>query len=89
MFPQWIDTNEEYVTCLSDDIDSLVSCKLLEKYKGWEVGYFYNFKEIYKGTTKKVTKNGSTKKSAAKPDKKVEKEEEKPLDLFSLLGGSN
>lgn len=54
MFPQWIDTNEEYVTCLSDDIDSLVSCKLLEKYKGWEVGYFYNFKEIYKGTTKKV-----------------------------------
>ena len=54
MFPQWIDTNEEYVTCLSDDIDSLVSCKLLEKYKGWEVGYFYNFKEIYRGTTKKV-----------------------------------
>ena len=54
MFPQWIDTNEEHVTCLSDDIDSLVSCKLLEKYKGWEVGYFYNFKEIYKGTTKKV-----------------------------------
>lgn len=54
MFPQWIDTKEEYVTCLSDDIDSLVSCKLLEKYKGWEVGYFYNFKEIYRGTTKKV-----------------------------------
>lgn len=54
MFPQWIDTNEEYVTCLSDDIDSLVGCKLLERYKGWEIGYFYNFKEIYKGTTKKV-----------------------------------
>ena len=54
MFPQWIDTKEEHITCLSDDIDSLVSCKLLEKYKGWEVGYFYNFKEIYRGTTKKV-----------------------------------
>lgn len=46
-------------------------------------------KKTNEGTTKKVTKNGSTKKSAAKPDKKVEKEEEKPLDLFSLLGGSN
>ena len=46
-------------------------------------------KKINVVTTKKVTKNGSTKKSAAKPDKKVGKEEENPLDLFSLLGGSN
>lgn len=38
---------------------------------------------------RKLLRMAVQKRSAAKPDKKVEKEEEKPLDLFSLLGGSN
>lgn len=54
-FPQWYKEDlTNHVSCLSDDLDSLVGCSLLEKFKGVEVGYFYNFKELYKGTERGV-----------------------------------
>lgn len=33
---------------LSDDLDSLLSCAILNKVKGWKVRYFYNFDSLYK-----------------------------------------
>lgn len=54
-FPQWyMEDLTNYVSCLSDDLDSLVGCSLLEKVKGVEIGYFYNFKELYRGTERDV-----------------------------------
>lgn len=54
-FPQWYKEDlTNYVSCLSDDLDSLVGCSLLEKVKGVEIGYFYNFKELYRGTERDV-----------------------------------
>lgn len=54
-FPQWYKEDlTNHVSCLSDDLDSLVGCSLLEKVKGVEIGYFYNFKELYKGTERDV-----------------------------------
>lgn len=47
-FPEWVnDTEENYELMLTDDIDSLVSCALLRKIKGYEINYFYDFKSIY------------------------------------------
>lgn len=44
-FPQWVNNNEigEFDLCLSDDLDSLFSCILLEEIKGYKINYFYNF----------------------------------------------
>ena len=54
-FPQWYKEDlTNHVSCLSDDLDSLVGCSLLEKVKGVEIGYFYNFKELYRGTERDV-----------------------------------
>jgi hypothetical protein len=33
---------------LSDDLDSLLSCYFLTKYRDWNVKYFYDFSNIYK-----------------------------------------
>jgi hypothetical protein len=47
LFPEWTNSNEYYDLCLSDDIDSLLSCIVLEKIKGYKINYFYDFTKIY------------------------------------------
>lgn len=49
-FPQWVnDTNEKgkYNLCMSDDLDSLLSCYMLDRFFGYKVKYFYNFEQMY------------------------------------------
>lgn len=48
ILPKWFEeqTNNELV--LSDDLDSLVSCAILNKVKGWKIRYFYDFENLYK-----------------------------------------
>ena len=44
---QWFNDDKKFSMVLTDDIDSLFSCALLEKYKGWEIGHFYDFSKMY------------------------------------------
>lgn len=56
LLPDWYIGDEEHDLVLSDDIDSLASCAVLNMVKGWKVCYFYDFNNIYtkqKDTTKK------------------------------------
>lgn len=48
-FPQWVNDKEQgkFNLCMSDDIDSLFSCKVLHSLLGYDVKYFYNFNSIY------------------------------------------
>ena len=45
--PQWYKNNNEKDIILSDDIDGLVSASILRKVKNWEIGYFYDFEDIF------------------------------------------
>lgn len=49
-FPAWVNDNEfgKYDLCLSNDIDSLLSCMYLQHIKGYQINYFYDFRSIYK-----------------------------------------
>jgi len=47
LFPAWVNSDEYFDLCLSDDIDSLLSCVILEKIKGYKINYFYDFNNIY------------------------------------------
>lgn len=48
-FPSWCnDDKTEYSLCLSNDIDSLFSCIILNKIKGYKIEYFYDFNKLYK-----------------------------------------
>lgn len=47
-FPEWINDDKYYDLCLTDDIDSLFSCIILEKIKQWKINYFYDFKALYR-----------------------------------------
>lgn len=48
MFPNWcFDNEKDYELMLTDDLDSLVSCVLLNKIKGYEINYFYDFETVY------------------------------------------
>ena len=53
--PQWFEEQTKLDLVLSDDIDSLLSCALLKKVKGWDIRYFYNFESCY---ASKQLKNG-------------------------------
>ena len=44
--PEWLNEKEMDLV-LSDDIDSLASCALLTKVKGWNIKYFYDFERAY------------------------------------------
>lgn len=44
--PSWLFDEEKYNLCLTDDIDSLFSCMVLQQLKRWEVKGFYDFKNI-------------------------------------------
>ena len=46
LLPQWY--NDEHDLVLSNDIDSLASCAVLKKAKGWDIKYFYDFKNVYR-----------------------------------------
>ncbi|OBR90713.1 hypothetical protein CLRAG_33610 [Clostridium ragsdalei P11] len=46
--PKWWTEEGEYDLCLSDDIDSLMSCYYLSLYKKWNIKYFYDFYKTYK-----------------------------------------
>ncbi|MDD2435804.1 MAG: hypothetical protein PHO63_06115 [Bacilli bacterium] len=48
MFPEWCnDDNKDYELMISDDLDSLISCALLNNIKGYKINYFYDFESIY------------------------------------------
>ncbi|MGB9856209.1 MAG: hypothetical protein ACPLKS_06670 [Caldisericum exile] len=46
-YPDWVSNNYVYPMCLSNDFDSLLSCKLLEEINGYYILYFYNFEGLY------------------------------------------
>ena len=47
-FPIWCDLGEVYTLCLSNDLDSLLSCIFLKQIKGYEISHFYKFDTIGK-----------------------------------------
>lgn len=49
-YPTWINDRNKNM-CLSDDLDSLFSCLLLEKTLGYKITHFYNFGALYKDIT--------------------------------------
>ena len=53
LLPDWYMCEEEHDLILSDDIDSLASCAVLNMVKGWTIRYFYDFNTIYKEDTKR------------------------------------
>lgn len=56
-FPEWCnDTTTKYSLCLTDDLDSLFSCILLNKIKGYEIEWFYRFDSLgsIQGANKKA-----------------------------------
>lgn len=53
LLPDWCMREEEHDLILSDDIDSLASCAVLNMVKGWTIRYFYDFNTIYKEDTKR------------------------------------
>ena len=55
--PNWVNKESEYCLCLSDDIDSLLSCYILEKYRNWGIKYFYSFDCLYKIKDIKTVRN--------------------------------
>ena len=49
LFPSWCDdTTTNYTLCLSDDLDSLLSCIVLKELKGYDISHFYRFDSIGK-----------------------------------------
>jgi hypothetical protein len=47
--PEWcFDDVKRFDLVLSDDIDSLSTCIVLNQLKGYEISHFYNFKSLYK-----------------------------------------
>lgn len=50
MFPEWCNDDiwdKDYELMLTDDLDSLVSCALLNKINAYHINYFYDFETIY------------------------------------------
>jgi hypothetical protein len=46
-FPSWVnDTDKNYTLCLSNDLDSLLSCIYLKLFKGYYISHFYTFNSI-------------------------------------------
>lgn len=46
-FPSWVnDTDKQYSLCLSNDLDSLLSCIFLKQFKGYDISHFYTFSSI-------------------------------------------
>lgn len=47
-FPKWTIDKIKYDMMISNDLDSLISAKLLEKHLGYNIAYYYDFKKMYK-----------------------------------------
>lgn len=47
LLPQWY-KEEEHDLVLSNDIDSLASCAVLNKVMGWDIKYFYDFEKVFR-----------------------------------------
>jgi hypothetical protein len=59
LLPKWFEEQTKHDLVLSDDLDSLLSCAILNKVKGWKVRYFYDFEHTYVSTKlKDEYKNG-------------------------------
>lgn len=53
-FPLWVDDDDtNYSLCLSNDIDSLLSCIYLKQIKGYNISHFYDFSNIYRAINSK------------------------------------
>jgi hypothetical protein len=54
-YPQWVNDKEygKYNLCMSDDLDSFLSCKILQSLLGYEIKHFYDFDSIYTAPTQK------------------------------------
>ena len=61
LLPNWYDGSEEHDLVLSDDIDSLASCTVLNIVKGWKIKYFYDFNTVYAPKEYKNKKKRNTK----------------------------
>lgn len=48
LIPKWYNEDVKHDLVLSNDIDSLASCAVINKVKGWNIKYFYDFEKIYK-----------------------------------------
>lgn len=49
-YPQWVNDTQElgkYNLCMSDDLDSFLTCKFLYSMFGYEIKHFYDFQSIY------------------------------------------
>ena len=57
LLPKWYQCDEEHDLVLSDDIDSLASCAVLNMVKDWKVRYFYDFNAIYASKQKQKRRN--------------------------------
>lgn len=59
-YPAWVNEDKKYYMALTDDLDSLFSCILLQQIKGYEITHFYSFNKLYqadnykKGTYKLI-----------------------------------
>lgn len=47
ILPKWFEEQKEYELVLSDDLDSLLSCAILNKIMNWKIRYFYDFEHLY------------------------------------------
>lgn len=56
IIPEWYKDTKKYDLILSDDIDSLLSCTVINQAKNWNIEYFYNFESM------NTTKNGINEK---------------------------
>lgn len=54
-YPEWVNDKEQgkYNLCLSDDLDSYLSCAYLSKLFGYQITNFYDFKNIYENSLPK------------------------------------
>ena len=53
-FPLWVDDKEiDYSLCLSNDIDSLLSCIYLKQIKGYNISHFFDFSNMYRAYNSK------------------------------------
>jgi hypothetical protein len=89
LFPAWVNSDEYYDLCLSDDVDSLLSCIFLEKIKGYKINYFYDFTNIYstdKATNKVVAVDIDLVKGKCWGNHVVVEENKESANLNRVLG---
>lgn len=48
LFPQWVNEKLDRNLTMTNDLDSLISCSLLNMLFGYEVNYYFSFKGLYR-----------------------------------------